>query len=253
MAQDQIIQVRLTDTATNNKMLVGDNTLISNKTLVFPHLVRKSSVQKLIDAGLVEQVPLTTPIPLTAVFADIQLATSKRVAVNFGPVREQDAITRKKVNDGSQDIKLETVSPELNYYPVTLIISGTPTLLSLEYPRFSSSTDNYPDVFSFATVRTAAAPTPRPLDTFDNYKQEIVLKPGQILNCRINPKIVELEAKGLITITSISTTPANIPTPQVTIGPSPASLPFPPIAPDPLFQWVDFYGFLNSAPTFPIS
>jgi hypothetical protein len=250
--QDEIIQVRLTDTATNNKILVGDNTLISNKTLIFPHLVRKSAVQKLIDEGLVEQVPATTSIPLTAVFADIELATSKRVAIPIGPLREQDSIVRKKVNDGTNDIKVETVTPELNYYPVTLIVLGVPTEFALEFPRFSSLTDKYQDVFSFATIRTLASPTPKPLDSFDNYKNEIVLKPGQILNCRINPKIAELEAKGLITITSISTTPANIASPQTTIGPSPEGLPFPAITPTPLFQFVDFYGFVNSAPTFPI-
>lgn len=251
MPQDEIIQVRLTDSATKDKVMVGDNTTLANGS-VFPYLVRRSAVQSLIDAGLVEQVPATSAIPLTAVFADIQLASSKRVAIPFGPAKEQDSIIRKKVNDGSVDHKIETVTPELNYFPVTIVVSGTPTEFALEYPRFSSTTDRYLDTYSFATVRTSST-SAKPVDSFDNHKSELVLKPGQILNCRLNPKIVELEQKGLITLASISTTPANVPTSQTTIGPSPASLPFPKIAPTPLFQWVDFFGFVNSAPTFPIS
>jgi hypothetical protein len=251
VAQDQIIQVRLTDSASKDKAIIGDNTILSNG-VAFPYLVRQSAVQPLIDKGIVEQVPLTTGIPLTAVFADIQLATSKRVAVNFGPVREQDAIIKKKVNDGITDHKVETVSPELGYYPVTIIVAGVPTEFALEFPRFSSSTDKYQDVFSFATVRSATHPIAKPIDTFDNFKTELVLKPGQILNCRLNSRIIDLETKGLITLTSISTTPTNIPTPTTTTGPSPQGLPFPPVVPSPFLQFVDFFGFVNTSPTFPI-
>lgn len=253
MAQDEIIQIRLTDAATQSKVIIGDNTVVRANTPV-PVLVRRSAVQEFIDKGLVEQVPATTAIPLSIIFADIQVVSGKgRVSIPIGPKREQDAIKVGKVKANSVEYKVESVTPETNFYPVTLIIAGVPTDFSLDYPKFSSSTDKYPDSLSFATIRTVANPNPLPLDHLDQYKDEIVLNPGQTLNCKINPKIVELEAKGFLQITNITVTPSIVATPQTTVGPSPAGLPFPSTHPDPLFMYVDLWGILNSAPTFPIS
>ena len=253
MAQDEIIQIQLTDAGTQSKMIIGDNTSVKANTAI-PVLVRRSAVQEFIDKGLMEQVPTTTAIPLSIVFADIEVVSGKgRVSVPIGPKKEQDPIVSKTISDGVVIQKVETVTPETNYYPVSLIIAGVPTEFCLDYPRFSSSTDRYPDSLSFATIRTLANPTPLALDHLDQYKDEIILNPGQILNCKLNPKIVELEEKGLLQITNITVTPSNVPTPQTTVGPSPISLPFPPTIPSPLFMYVDFWGIINSAPTFPIS
>jgi hypothetical protein len=253
LAQDEIIQIQLTDAGTQSKVIVGDNTTVKANTPI-PVLVRRSAVQEFIDKGLVEQVPATTAIPLNSVFADIEVVSGKgRISVPIGPKKEQDSIVTKTISDGVTTQSVETVTPETNYYPVTLIIAGNPTEFCLDYPRFSSSTDRYPDSLSYATIRTVANPDPLPLDHLDQYKDEIVLNPGQILNCKLNPKIVELEAKGLIQLSNITVTPANVPTPQTSVGPSPISLPFPPTIPSPMFMYVDFWGVVNSAPTFPIS
>lgn len=250
MVANEIIQVRLVDLQGKDFITLSDGTVIRNG-YIFPRLVRRSSVQSFIDQGILEQVPLTTAIPLKVAFGDIEVVGSRRVNVPIGPSREQTPVLGKSVTYNSTTYKTEALTNELNYFPVTLIVSGMPTTFSLDYPRFSSSTDNFPDSYSFATIRRNPLDTPKPLDTFDNFKDYIVLNPGQILNCRLNPRIADLEAKGKITISNITVNNSNIPTPQNEIGPSPQGLPFPNVLPDPLFMWVDFYGWINSLPMFP--
>lgn len=251
MPQDSIIQIRLVNTNTKDSVVLYDGSLVKNGT-VFPKLVRQSAVQSLIDQGIVEQVPATSSIPLNAVFGDIVVTNpGTRVTIPIGPERSAGAIKKKSITVGLTEYKVDSVTPELNYYPVTFDVNGSPVTYALEYSRFSSTSDSFPDAYSFATLRTNGDPTPRPLDYADNFKDEYTLKPGQILNCRLSSRITDLEAKGLITIQSVDVTPVNVPTPQSTIGPSPQGLPFPPALPDPLFNFVNFYGWINSVPQFP--